>query len=175
MPVSPGGRYRLTAWGKYETQPAPDARLFTTDVRFKGWDYEPNYRRLGTTNPDDNGWLTLRTTFTVPPTQKTATVSFKSAGHPIALNGLRLEKIKDGPDIKPGIVMEDFSSSYVNENRWAESPAGRSGFLPAVKSGSLVFDDRPMATLVSLSNFDELLSSTGDRRDRAPYQRRNYK
>ena len=82
------------------------------------------------------------------------------------LDDLTLEKIEDGPVVKAGIVTDDFSADHIDQGNWVEAAAGRSGYLPTVRSGALIFDNRPMATLVSLSKFDELLSPIGDSRYR---------
>jgi hypothetical protein len=95
-----------------------------------------------------------------------AVISLTSSGSSILFDDLTLEKVKDGPVVKPGVVVDDFFSDHIDENNWTESTAGRGGFLPTVSHGALIFDNRPMATLVSLSNFNGLISGDGDRRYR---------
>ena len=166
VPVNPGERYRLTTRGRYPATPAPHTFLFSSDVAFEGGqNYEPNYRRLRTLSPA-GGWDTVRATFTVPPGTDAAVISISSSGNPIVFDDLALEKIKDNPIIKPGAVADDFSGNHIDANKWVESPIGSSGSLPVVRDGALVLGDRPTATLVSLSSFDDLLSGVGDARYR---------
>jgi hypothetical protein len=128
---------------------------------------EPTYRRIPKMRSTDQ-WGSLQATFTVPPAVDTVVIEIKSPSNQVLFDDLRLEKILDGPVIEQGVLNDDFSNDYVDQNKWIESTPewknSSSGFLPVVKNGALVFDDRPMATLVSWSNFNELLSSTGSYR-----------
>ena len=165
LPVRPGEQYRLTVPARYDN---PAAATLTSDVRFKGPGkpkYEPNYRKLGNAGPVDQ-WNRLRTAFTVPPVAATAVVSITSSGSPAWLDNLALERIQEGPVVEPGVLEDDFTDDFTDENVWMEANAGRSGTLPAVTAGALVFARGPMATLVSLAGFDELLSGDGDGRYR---------
>ena len=165
VPVRLGERYRLTVRARYEQ---PSAAALSTDVRFKGKGkpkHEPNYRRLRNPGPP-NQWKTLRTTFTVPALADTAMISITSSGSATWLDDLTLERVQGGAAIEPGVVVDDFSGELVDEAVWMEATAGRSGTLPAVDDGALVFDRQPMATLVSLASFDDMLNGDGERRYR---------
>ena len=162
IPVHPGQRYRLTIYGSVVTN--PDIRMAVKFRRGdKGISPEPTYRRIPKMRSTDQ-WGSLQATFTVPPAVDTAVIVIKSPSNQVLLDDLTLEKILDDPVIEQGILNDDFSNDYIDESKWIESTPewknSRSGFLPVVKNGVLVFDDRPMVTLVSLSNFNELLSST---------------
>ena len=164
VPVSPGARYRLTVKAKC-TSPSGADSFLSSAVTFNARNYEPVYRKTMLDGTCKDG-LSLQTTFTAPQiaatatTSITATVSIESKGS-ITLENLILEKIQDGPSIRHGMLVDDFTGDRLNEDNWIEAPAGRSGFLPSVEEGMLVFDERPMATLVSLGNFENLLSGEG--------------
>ena len=175
--VKPGTRYKLAVRGRYTAPPGPRSRLFSTDVRFKSagktiWP-EPNYRRLGKSRPESESTL-LETTFTAPPGADTAVVSIrttlnwpiKGAGKPVFWDDIGLETILDGPAVTQGVLTDDFSSEHIDNSKWSEATAGSSGMLPKVRDGWLLIGQRPNATLVSMSRFDDLLSGSGDRRYR---------
>lgn len=175
--VHPGARYRLSVRARYATPPEPGTRLFSTDIRFKGagkalWP-EPNYRRLEKAG-SDSGWTMLETTFAAPPAANTAVVSIRTTlnwpiagkGIPVFWDDIGLEKILDGPAVKKGVLADDFSGEHINNGKWTEAATGSSGTLPKVSDGWLLFAQRPNATLVSRSRFDDLLSGSGDRRYR---------
>ena len=175
--VKPGTRYKLAVRGRYAAPPDPKTRLFSSDVSFKSagkriW-LEPNYRRLGKARRE-SGWTSLETTFTAPPGADTAVVSIRTtlnwpiagAGKSVFWDDIRLEKILDGPAAKPGVLTDDFSGEHIDNSKWSEATTGRSGSLPKVSDGWLLIGQRPNATLVSMSRFDDLLSGSGDRRYR---------
>jgi len=175
--VQPGARYRLSVRGRYAASPETGTRLFSTDVRFQSagkalWP-EPNYRRLKSTCPE-SGWNSLETTFTAPPGADTAVVSIRTTlnwptagtGMPVFWDDIALEKILDEPAVKQGVLTDDFAGEHINNSKWSEATAGSSGMLPKVSDGWLFFAQRPNATLVSMSRFDDLLSGSGDRRYR---------
>ena len=167
--VNPGARYRLTVRAKCTGLPGADS-FVSSSVSFNARNYEPVYRKTMLHGAGEEA-LSMQTTFTAPQIASTATVpivatiSVNSKGD-VSWDRLVLEEIKNGPPIRHGIVVDDFSSGRIDEHCWIEAPAGRSGFLPSVKEGSLVFDGRPMATLVSLGNFEHLLSGEGGNRYR---------
>lgn len=170
LPVKPGERHLLTAWGRYPTEPDSKTILFSANINFlsgnKAVSFEPGYRRLRKAGSAKQ-WVGLEATFTVPLAADTAVISL-SSGTPLLWDDLTLEKIKEGPVIEPGVLVDDFSGvdEHPDDARWADAPDGVSGFLPVIKDGWLVFDNRPMATLVGLGSFDGLLSGTGDPRYR---------
>ena len=172
--VNPGARYRLTVRGRYAALPEPGTRLFSTDVRCTGagkalWP-EPSYRRLRNTCPE-SGWTSLETTFTAPPAADTAVVSIRTTlnwpiagtGIPVFWDDIGLVRILAGPAVKQGMLTDDFSGEHIDQDNWIESTARGSGCLPAVRDGALAFGNRPMATLVSLTSFNELISDTDGR------------
>ncbi|MBO11023.1 MAG: hypothetical protein CMJ68_09685 [Planctomycetaceae bacterium] len=175
--VKAGTRYKLAVRGRYASPFEPGRRLFSSDVRFKSsgkslWS-EPNYRRLGKADREGE-WISLGTTFTAPPGADTAVVSIRTtlnwpiagAGKPVIWDDIRLEKILDEPAVKPGVLTDNFSGEHLDDRQWTEATSGSSGTLPRVRDGWLVIGQRPNATLVSMSRFDDLLNGTGDRRYR---------
>ena len=175
--VQPGARYRLSVRGRYAASPETGTRLFSTDVRFQSagkalWP-EPNYRRLKSTYPE-GGWTSLETTFTAPPGADTAVVSIRTTlnwptagtGTPVFWDDIALEKILNEPEVKQGVLTDEFAGEHIDNSKWSEATAGSSGMLPKVSDGWLIFAQRPNATLVSRSRFDDLLSGSGDRRYR---------
>jgi len=157
VPVRPGERYRLTVPVTYDE---PGAATLSTDVRFKGRArprYEPNYRKLSTADPAGQR-NALRTVFTVPMQAETAKISIESSGSSAWFDDVTLERLQEGPVIEPGMIADEFSGNHVNQNVWQEAVVGRSGALPIVADGALLFDSEPGATLISLASFDELLT-----------------
>jgi hypothetical protein len=157
LPVRPGEQYRLTVPAEYED---PDAATLSTDVRFKSRlrpRHEANYRMLRNASPAKGG-STLRTVFTVPRNAETANVSIHSSGSSAWIDDVRLERLREGPVIEPGLLHDEFSGDHLDHDTWMEAVAGRSGALPIVADGSLAFDSGPGATLVSLATFDDLLN-----------------
>lgn len=168
IPVKSGERYQLTVWGKYRIPPEHDAILFNVSIYFQGGGkirtVEPVYRRLRKlTSPGE--WAVLRTAFTVPFNADTAVLTLKSSS-PVVFDDLALERIQEAPTIKSGELLDLFSDAQLDKSQWAESPHGRSGYLPIAKDGALLFGDGPNATLVSLSSFDGLLKGSGANRYR---------
>jgi len=169
IPVSPGARYRLAVRAKCTSPPDADSFL-SSSVSFNARNYEPVYRKTSPHGTREDV-LSLETTFTAPPIADTttvsitATVSIEIKGS-IELDNVILEKIQDGPSITHGMLVDNFGGNRIKEDTWIESPAGRSGFLPSIEAGMLSFDTRPMATLVSLGNFENLLSGEDNGRYR---------
>ena len=160
LPVTPGEHCLLRVRARASARKAGE-QVLATDVRFKGDGrprHEPNLRRLRAIGESD-GWRTLRTIFVVPENAKTANVSISTSGEQVWLDVLTLTTIEAGPGPAGDEVADEFSDTRIDDRNWIEATAGRSGFLPAVRDGALVFDARPMATLVSRARFDDLLET----------------
>lgn len=159
VPVRVGQRYRLTAHAKLPTERDDSPRILATDVRFKGPirpRYEPNYRKR-TLDPTETGWQSSSTTFAVPPLADRAIITITSSGGPVHLDDLSLRLVQAAPSFDTGSLVDDFDGDRFDPNTWIDAGAGHSGYLPFVRNGALVFDRRPMATLVSRARFDRLL------------------
>ncbi len=166
--VHPRERYKLAAL----LQSAhPTAATFSGSLRVD-WQAsgkpvyaEPTYCKLPKVISKTD-WQNVHTTLDVPPGADTAVITLTCAGAPLRIDEFHFHRILSGPKMTPGRLADDFTQETAFADQWIEATAGGSGRLPNVADGRLVFEKEPMATLISMNTFNDVLDGTAEKRYR---------
>ena len=169
LSVSPGERYRLTAWGKVVTQPPDWAVPLEAEMEFysgakRVWS-EPTRYTLRTKDPAA-GWARLLSTATVPPGAEAVVVTLKKTFEGTTLwDDVAFEKIMEGPRIVPGTIDDTFDGREVDKTKWFQATCSGGTHAPRLDRGRLIYEgDRMVYPLTSYAAFDDLLRHDGEDR-----------
>jgi hypothetical protein len=135
---------------------------------------EPTRAILRTTSPQA-GWVTLRSTVTVPPGATSAVVRLKCTfAKPVQWDQVSLERIETGPDTASGELTDQFEGARVDDVRWFHTTATGGVRPPEVRDGWLIYDDagdvRQAWPITSYTSFNQLLSFKGAQRYRMQFR-----
>jgi len=169
--VSPGQRYRLTAWGRYLTKPPDWAVPLEAVMEFYGgtkrvW-CEPTRCTVRTTSPTD-GWAALRSTLTVPPGANSVVIKLKKTFNSgtTLWDDVALERIRESPKTEPGAIADTFDGERLDAGKWFQATCSGGTKPPRLADGWLIYDDENMYPLTSYATFDDLLRYRGKERYR---------
>ena len=170
VPVSPFERYRLTAWGRYTTRPPDTAVALEATVEFLDGQRtvyaEPTRCMLRTLDPAD-GWARLRLTVSVPPRADSAVIKLKRTFNGNTLwDDVVLERIRPGPPIKHGGLVDAFDGQRLDLARWTRMPPQGGVHPPPTGNGSLVMNAEGAYPINSLARFNDLIKHKGPGRYR---------
>ena len=167
--VSPGERYRLTAWGKYVTVPPDWAVPLEAEMEFysgatRVWS-EPTRCTLRTKDPAA-GWAELLSTATVPPGAESVVVKLTRTFRGTTLwDDVAFEKIMEGPPIVPGTIVDTFDGRELDRAKWFQATSTGGTRAPEIDEGRLIYGgDRMVYPLTSYAAFDDLLKYEGEER-----------
>ncbi|MFP6768245.1 MAG: carbohydrate binding domain-containing protein, partial [Planctomycetaceae bacterium] len=168
--VSPFERYRLTAWGRYTTKPAETAVPLEATVEF--FDRQrvvyavPTRCMLRTLDPSDE-WARLRLTVSVPAHADSAVIKLKRTFNTNTLwDDVVLERLREGPPIEHGTLVDAFGDQRLDLNRWTRMPPQGGVDPPPIRNGSLAMDEEGVHPVNSLARFNDLIKHRGPDRYR---------
>ena len=168
--VSPFERYRLTAWGRYVTRPPDTSVAMEATVTFLDGQQaiyvEPTRCMLRTLDPAD-GWTRLRLTVSVPSQADSAVIKLKRNFNGNTLwDDVVLERIRPGPPIKHGELLDTFDGQQLDLARWTRMRPHGGVHPPPTAAGSLVMDSEEAYPVISLARFNDLIKHEGPGRYR---------
>lgn len=168
--VSALERYRLTAWGRYLTDPSDWAVPMEATVEFHDGQQqvfaEPTRCVIRTLDPAD-GWIRLRLTVSVPPRADSATIKLKRTFNGRSLwDDVVFEKIRRGPAIERGSLTDAFDGQQLDFTKWSRVPGHGGTDSPRTQNGWLVMDGDTTHSVASLSHCNEVIKHRENERYR---------
>ena len=171
VPVTPMGRYRLTAWGRYVTRPPATAVALDAMVEFfdgtRRISTEPTRCMLRTLDPAD-GWTRLRLTVSAPPRADAAVIKLRrtfTSGTTL-WDDVTMEELRPGHRVKHGQLAETFDGKRLAPDTWTRMIPHGGIHPPSTVNGSLIMDTNGAHPIVSFAKFNDLVKHKGSSRYR---------
>ena len=175
VPVTPGARYRLTAWGRYVGASLDWAVPMEAILEFYGgsrriWS-EPTRITWRTTQPD-TGWQRLAATYEAPPGCDSVVINLKrrSSGKHL-WDDVSFKCTDSGPAVVHGSLIDTFDGAGFDGSAWIETTDhSNDPQPPKVRDGWIRFEGAQQHPLTSTARFDDLFRYEGADRYRLRFR-----